>query len=285
MGGMNMEDVYMTNRPVYGMLMQPYSEGGKYKTFINVEHVKFLEAAGARVSPIDYRQTKTALFHQLESLNGVYIPGDTVDVLDTQKYMDAVFNIIAWAQKYNTDTYHFPVVAIQYGMAAALSCQTNSAVILEDVSEDIQEVNVEINMVVKPSHSFIYDHMTSQQVDTMYNNITVYNALLKNTKVKRFNEVNQLNKIFVPIASFDQVDTKYEDEYVAVVEGNAFPFFGIAFSIHKVQYNYNPDLDSVLDFSREAVMHALMLSNFFADEARYSSNMFATAALENASLI
>lgn len=45
-------------------------------TFITTATVKFLESAGAKVIPINYRLRKTALIKILEQVNGVYIPGD-----------------------------------------------------------------------------------------------------------------------------------------------------------------------------------------------------------------
>jgi len=45
-------------------------------TYITTATIKFLEAAGARVIPINYRLRKTALVKILDQINGVYIPGD-----------------------------------------------------------------------------------------------------------------------------------------------------------------------------------------------------------------
>jgi hypothetical protein len=45
-------------------------------TFVTVPTVRFLEAAGARIVPINYRLRKTDLIKVLSSVNGVYIHGD-----------------------------------------------------------------------------------------------------------------------------------------------------------------------------------------------------------------
>jgi len=65
--------------------MQPYTGTGstKYGAFINVEHVKFIESGGARVVPIDFRLTATALATKLSYLDGIYIPGDSANVLNS----------------------------------------------------------------------------------------------------------------------------------------------------------------------------------------------------------
>jgi hypothetical protein len=61
---------------------------------------------------------------------------------------------------------------------------------------------------------------------------------------------------------------------VAILEGNNFPFFGVAFSIHKVMNNYDPTLDSVIDFTKNSILHAQLLANYFVDEARLSANKY-----------
>jgi len=44
-------------------------------------HVKYLESAGARVVPIDYTRPIEELNYMLESLNGLYIPGDSKSLI------------------------------------------------------------------------------------------------------------------------------------------------------------------------------------------------------------
>ena len=46
-----------------------------------------LQAAGARVVPIDYRMKKRDLTKELESINGIYIPGDTKATLMDPEYV------------------------------------------------------------------------------------------------------------------------------------------------------------------------------------------------------
>ena len=74
-----------------------FSDTSMIDSYIPSTHIKFLEAAGARVVPISYRfQTKT-LLKKLKQLNGIYIPGDTNVILSNAKYMDTVNQIILFA--------------------------------------------------------------------------------------------------------------------------------------------------------------------------------------------
>ena len=64
--------VIQTNAPIIGVLVQPYTHAKEsselsldknnfFGTYLPVAHVKFLEAAGARVVPVNYRVNKATL--------------------------------------------------------------------------------------------------------------------------------------------------------------------------------------------------------------------------------
>jgi hypothetical protein len=63
-------------------------------TFILMSHVKLLQQGGARIVPISYRLTENQLNSILSQVNGVYIPGDTPAVLENERYLETVRNIL-----------------------------------------------------------------------------------------------------------------------------------------------------------------------------------------------
>jgi gamma-glutamyl hydrolase len=85
-----------------------------------MSHVKYLEAAGARVVPISYRLDKNGLINLLQQVNGIYIPGDHPDVLKNERYLNTVREILFWAQDHNIAGHHFPLVAVSYGYLAVM---------------------------------------------------------------------------------------------------------------------------------------------------------------------
>jgi hypothetical protein len=61
---------------------------------------------------------------------------------------------------------------------------------------------------------------------------------------------------------------------VAMMEGISQPVFGIAYSIDKVQFNFNINYNDNVDHSKASLKHAQNLGNFFVDEAKLSPNFF-----------
>lgn len=69
------------------------------------------------------------------------------------------------------------------------------------------------------------------------------------------------------------------------MEGVTFPFFGLAFSIDKIQHNFDLNVQSLIDHTRPAVIEAQRLGNFFVDEARLNGNFFRKTKDEAAAVI
>ena len=121
-----------TNQPIFGMLTQPIPSSWRHdlelgsSAFIESSHVDFLQAAGARVVPIDYRTDPVQLTKLLEQLNGFYIPGDTKLSFDDTDFVNSVNTVMYWAGQHNDmgeEHKHFPVVGVSYGYLAMVQSQ------------------------------------------------------------------------------------------------------------------------------------------------------------------
>jgi hypothetical protein len=102
--------------------------------------------------------------------------------------------------------------------------------------------------------TFIYDDLTTEQSDKLLDNITFYNELSQNINLKHFLKSKQLSRLFAPIATFDDANKLQEEEFVAVMEGIAYPLVGLAYSIDKVQFNQ--DDNTKIDHSKYSLRHA-----------------------------
>ena len=117
------------------------------------------------------------------------------------------------------------------------------------------------------------------------NNATFYSELIYNIQLEKFLKERDLADSFVPVATFNHNKRKRDQEYVAVVEGSHFPFFALAFSIERIQFNSHLQIDEDIDHSKAAVRMAQRMGNLFVDEARLSGNTFRKADEEYEALI
>lgn len=72
--------------------------------------MQFLEQAGIRVVPIDYRLAHEELISMLGKLNGVYVPGDSHLTVSDEEYKSAFMDVLSYTTeqaRYNEE--HFPV--------------------------------------------------------------------------------------------------------------------------------------------------------------------------------
>jgi hypothetical protein len=102
-----------TDVPIYGVLTQPFydypetsnPDNGEFAfisnaseqlkdSFVKMSHVKYLEQGGARIVPISYRLDQNQLNSILSQLNGIYIPGDAAAILQNERYLNAVKQIL-----------------------------------------------------------------------------------------------------------------------------------------------------------------------------------------------
>ena len=133
-------------------------------SYIATAHVTFLEAAGARVVPINYRLSLNALYDMLKSINGIYIPGDSSLILQNKKYMRTVCLIYEWAQNQNVkSTNHFPVMAVSWGYIAMIKPYLyEEAKYFEVLPATYVGQSVPLNLRLQPADSYLYDEFTLQ---------------------------------------------------------------------------------------------------------------------------
>jgi hypothetical protein len=143
----------------------------------------------------------------------------------------------------------------------------------------------ELNLRIKPEDTYLLDGYTLKDAEQLLNNVTFYNELAFNLPLKKFLSESVLSAAFVPVATFNEDSKTQDEEFVAAVEGAHFPFFGLAFSLEKFQFNSDLTIEDDIDHSKLAVRLAQRFANLFVDEARLSSATFLEARDEYMALI
>lgn len=131
--------------------------------------------------------------------------------------------------------------------------------------------------------TYMFDSYKLEDLEEILNEVTFYHELIYAIPLSRFLAESLLSAVFVPIATIHEDRKNQEEEYVALVEGAHFPFFGSALSLEKIQFN--DDNDEGLDHSKSAVRMAQKLANLWVDEARLSANTFTQARDEYKAVI
>ena len=70
----------------------------------------------------------------------------------------------------------------------------------------MQNANLEINLILNPEETFIYDHLTIKEADELLDKIKFYNELKVNIKHNQFLKERSLSRFFAPTATFHEED-------------------------------------------------------------------------------
>lgn len=258
-----------TDTPIYAILTQPYTnepepademgyfpEAGNAtealkNTFIKMSHVKFLEQGGARIVPVSYKLDKNQLNQILEQVNGIYIPGDSGAILQNERYLAGVREVLQWAQSHNVvNEQHFPVAAVGYGYLALMMTAIKSEETIQTMPEETILSSEELNLRLKPEDTYFFDGLSLKEMEAILNNITFFNEMQYGIPLKKFLGETMLSQVFVPVATYNSEQKNQEEEFVAMVEGAHFPFFGTAFSVEKFQFNHDMRIEMDIDHSK-----------------------------------
>ena len=127
---------------------------------------------------------------------------------------------------------------------------------IQTVSSDILWTSNELNLRIRPEDTYVLDGYSLQSAESLLNNVTFYNELVFNVPLKSFLQETILSKVFVPVATFNQDGWNQDNEFVAIVEGAFFPFYGTAFSLEKFQFNQDLSIEDDIDHSKYAYLLA-----------------------------
>ena len=86
------------------------------------------------------------------------------------------------------------------------------------------------------------------------NQIYFYNEIGENIKHRDFLNEHLLSGNFIVTSTFEEAGVKDQlQEFVATIEGKSLPFFGIAYSIERHQFNIDMAIQSNIDTGKLAI--------------------------------
>ena len=243
-------------------------DGQELKSSIAQSHVKYLEAAGALVIPICYRLDKNELKEALSRVHGLYISGETPELLNDEQYMKSLKLAMHFAETFNGEPgNHFPVLFTGYGYTAVMQAYSNPGgkPALQATPKE-QTTAHYVRTDYNPSETFLFDEHTREEVQLIFTSHKVVHEGHLAISEEDFMNQRVLSASFVPVG----IARAKKERFVVMVEGTTYPFLGVANRPDKVLYTFDhPDSDLV-DHSSDARTHAQRIAHFIVDQARLS---------------
>ncbi|KAK3725012.1 hypothetical protein QZH41_017470, partial [Actinostola sp. cb2023] len=246
-------------------------------SYIATSYVKYVEAAGARVVPIRNNLTEEAVASLFYSINGILLPGGSVDVFKS-KYTKTAKILFKLAKEANDKGDVFPIwsTCLGYEMLHILVAKG------KPIRVDCDAENLSLPL------TFYKDFRKSRLLKSAPKNVLKYLSALNITMhmhsacitVKMYRKEKDLKRFFRIVAT--NRDRK-NIEFVSMVEGINYPFYGSQFHPEKNQFEWT--LKENINHSYQAIEAMQYLANFFVNQARMSGHKFASTKEERKSLI
>ena len=285
-------------RPVIGILTEPLRgelytpSNSRFKedelidtstaSYVPKAHVQFLEQAGVRVVPIDYRLDLEERRALLDKLNGVYLPGDSHNVVTDEVYKAAFVQTLAYVENATYENKeHFPIFMMGNALTTLVRARQASANNLTDMTGH-RFSSSRIEMLGNPSDYYFFNGLEREEKQALFNTGKMFNMQVSGVKVKDIETDKRLSKLIKPMATYTSHGiNEGESQFVAMAEGLGLPLYAFTYSIEMVQfYHEDPDAfvgtnDEIhIDHSIIARHHAQEIASLIADEARLCQHSF-----------
>ncbi|XP_063632663.1 gamma-glutamyl hydrolase A-like [Cydia splendana] len=271
----------VNNRPIIGVLAQEQSAylhtkypEENYTSYIASSYVKDVEAAGARVVPIMIGKDRAYYADLMSKINGVLIPGGATYFNQSDGYADAGQHIYELAMELNDAGDYFPIFGTCLGFELLLilasgrgepenriTCYSFDNLPL-DFTADFRD-----SKMFKDADEDVVEILATQDVTVNAHQFCIVDENLISHNLTEDWRVTSHG------------DDYYGVQFIATVEHNRYPFYGVQFHPEKNAYEWK--LSKYHPSDKSAIKANRYFMDFFVDECRKSSHAFASAAEEN----
>mmetsp|Transcript_22245 Transcript_22245/g.39431 ORF Transcript_22245/g.39431 Transcript_22245/m.39431 type:complete len:387 (+) Transcript_22245:107-1267(+) len=249
-------------------------------------YVKWIEAAGGRVVPIQYNLERTAMTQLLDSVNGVLITGGDVPLreLDSQ-YMQAAryfYDYIVAAKKNGE---HVPLWGTCMGLQL-LSVLIGGPSVLEfGVFRGVDPSMLPLNFSdsARSSMMFNEDEIPSTLWQWFQEKNVTLNLHHDGVDPSVFQSNANLSTTFKILSS--NVDSNGRP-FVSTLEGkDGLPVFAVQWHPERPQFEYDLRASDPISHSRETIACSSWTAQFFINQSRLNVRRFKTTQDERNALI
>lgn len=277
----------LNNAPIIGVFTQPsYSTAGNCAgkcMYLAASYVKHLEAAGARVVPINYDATEDELDQQFDSLNGFLFPGGGSSFPQSAQY---VYDKVVAANKAGD---HMPLWGTCMGFQWLLIAQSRDVDVL-DPKDGQQFDSYNISMNLDFAEAAYSSKLFGNAPESLMNIYAKLNVTMNNHHYGIYPDHFAATESLSSFFSVLSVNTDLQGlRFVSTMESFDYPIFGSQWHPEKNNFEWGKTTDGAFDeainHSQEAIEAARYTADFFVAQARLNKHKYASAEEERKALI
>ena len=172
-------------------------------SYVPRAHVQFLEQAGIRVVPVDYRLSREERFALLEQVNGLYVPGDSQVAVQDEMYKDAFVQAMAYMEnKVHEEKVHFPVFLMGNGLQTLARAKRTKNQKLENMTQQANK-SLSIQMLGMPDQTYFFDQMTRDERQAVFHSQSkFFNRQNTGLSLKHLENEPGLRRHIKPLATY-----------------------------------------------------------------------------------
>lgn len=263
------------NRPVIGILSQPAPKAlTPYgSAYIAASYVKYAEAAGCQVVPIDYNGTNGYLTSMFQQVNGLIFPGGGTDIGPDSQLYKAAQLLFSLALQANDRGDYFPIAGhcLGYEMLAQLIANNNFD-ILSPVDAENMSLPLDFVAGVRSDSRLFSPQQCPQSVYDIlqHHNVTLNNHQWAVTP-------DDFSRYLAPAARMLSLNSDRQGQrFVSTFEMVDYPIWAIQWHAEKPLFEWNPS--EAINHSAQAIEAMSWLSRYTGQQARFSLHQFKSPA-------
>ena len=103
-------------------------------------------------------------------------------------------------------------------------------------NEFVARGKLQLNLAHRPEHTYIFDEYSVEKLENILDKVKFFTDVEIGITMKDFIlQEKVLSSIFVPVTSFDDQSKKSSnEEFVSVIEGVVYPWFGVIYRIDRI---------------------------------------------------
>ncbi len=119
-----------------------------------------------------------------DSLNGIYLPGDSQLAVTDETYKGAFVIAMAYAENAAFEVKeHFPVFLMGNSLGTWIRAKQSKKNVLKDMSE-YQYTNSRIDIIDHPDDTYLFNKMTREEKKAMFNTAEFFNMQVSGLRPK-----------------------------------------------------------------------------------------------------